>query len=53
VNHPASNQRAKDQAAELRAQLEPKLTLQQVEAVHARARAQTFEAVVHEILAMQ
>jgi len=52
VNHPASNQRAKDQAQELRVQLEAKLTQQQAEAAHARARAQTFEALIQEVLAL-
>jgi hypothetical protein len=53
VNHPASNQRTKDRAEELRAGLEAQLTPQQIQAAHARAQAQTFEAVVQEILAMQ
>ena len=53
VNHPASNQRAKDQAEELRVQLEAQLTPQQIQAAHARARAQTFEALIQEILALQ
>jgi predicted ATPase/DNA-binding XRE family transcriptional regulator len=53
VNHPASNQRTKDRAEELRAGLEAQLNPQQIQAAHARAQAQTFEAVVQVILAMQ
>jgi tetratricopeptide (TPR) repeat protein len=52
VNHPAGNQRTKDRAEELRAGLEAQLPPQQIQAAHARAQAQTLEAVAAEILAM-
>ena len=52
LNHPASNQRAKDRAEQLRAVLEVHLTPQQIQAAHARAQARTFEAIVAEVLAL-
>jgi tetratricopeptide (TPR) repeat protein len=50
LNHPASTQEAKDRAQQLRGQLEPQLTLQQVEAVQERAQTKTFAALVTELL---
>ena len=49
-NHPASNQDTKNRAARLRAELEARLTRQQVEAAQVRAQGNTFEAVVDEVL---
>jgi len=50
LNHTASMQDTKNRAAHLRAELEARLTSQQVEAAQARAQSKTFEAVVEEAL---
>jgi tetratricopeptide (TPR) repeat protein len=50
LNHPASIQETENRAEALHAELEAQLTSQQVEAAQARAKAQTFEAAVAEIL---
>jgi tetratricopeptide (TPR) repeat protein len=48
--HPASTQEAKDQAAQLGADLEAQLTTEQLEAVQARAQAKSLEVTVRELL---
>ncbi len=50
LNHPASLQETKDRADHLSAELESRLTGQQVEAAQARAQAKTLEAAVDEVL---
>ena len=50
LNHPASVQGTKDRATRLRTELEVQLTSQQIETVHGRVQAKTFEATVEEIL---
>jgi len=50
LNHPASLQETKDRAAHRRAELEAQLTQQQIESIQTRAQAQTFDAVVEDIL---
>jgi hypothetical protein len=50
LSHPSSSQESQDHAGRLRAEVVAQLTLQQVEAVQARIRATTFEAVVAELL---
>jgi tetratricopeptide (TPR) repeat protein len=50
LNHPASFQKTKNHAADLRADLEAQMTSQQVEMALARVQAKTFEDVVGELL---
>jgi MoxR-like ATPase len=50
LNHPACDQETKNRADHLRAELEARLTRQQVEAAERWVTAKTFEAVVEEIL---
>jgi tetratricopeptide (TPR) repeat protein len=48
LQHPASTQEAKDRAEQLRAELEARLSAEQIRAIQGRARS--FEAVVEEIV---
>jgi hypothetical protein len=50
LDYAASSQSTIDYNGRLRADLEAHMTRQQVEAVQARAQAQTFDAVVKEVL---
>jgi predicted ATPase/transcriptional regulator with XRE-family HTH domain len=50
LNHPACFKETKDRAAQLRAELEARLTRPHVDAAHAWLQATTFEAAVAEIL---
>jgi hypothetical protein len=50
LNHPASFQKTKNRASDLRAELEAQLTSRQVEAVRERAQTKTLETVVEEVL---
>jgi tetratricopeptide (TPR) repeat protein len=50
ASHSASTQDAKDRAEHLRSQLESELTPEQSAAVHARARAKAFDALMAELL---
>ena len=50
LHHPAKLPETKDRAAQLRAELEVRLTRQQIETAQARAEAQTLAAAVDEIL---
>jgi tetratricopeptide (TPR) repeat protein len=50
LNHPAILSSTKDRAARLRAELEARLTPQQVEAVQTRMQANNFETSVHDVL---
>jgi len=50
LNHPASFQKTKNRASDLRSGLEAQLTIQQVEAAQERVQTKTFEAAVDEIL---
>jgi predicted ATPase/DNA-binding XRE family transcriptional regulator len=49
LSHSASTQEAKDRARQLRSQLESQLTPEQTAAVHARARAKSFDTLVTEL----
>jgi predicted ATPase len=49
-NHPATKQETKTQAAQLCRELEVQLTPQQVKAIRARTRAQSFDALATELL---
>jgi predicted ATPase/transcriptional regulator with XRE-family HTH domain len=50
LNHPASFQKTKNRASDLRAELEAQLTPTQIEVIQAQARERTFEAVVEDLL---
>jgi tetratricopeptide (TPR) repeat protein len=50
LNNPACFQETRDRLTHLRLELETQLTREQIEAVHRRVQAKTFEAVVGEML---
>jgi tetratricopeptide (TPR) repeat protein len=50
LNHPASPQETKKRAGILRADLESRLTPQQIQAAQAEARKQSFDQVVSQVL---
>jgi len=50
LNHPASFQKTKNHALQLRAQLEVQLTHQEIELVQQRSGAKTFTSIVEDIL---
>ena len=50
LNHPASMQETKDRAEISRAELEPRLTPQQIQAAQAQAQKQSFDQVVSQVL---
>jgi hypothetical protein len=50
LNHPASSQETKNRAEILRVELESRLTPQQIQAVQAQARKQSFDQVVSQFL---
>ncbi len=50
LHHPSSIQDTRDRAQRLQRELEAQLTIQQVEEVQARVRANTFESIVDEVL---
>ena len=50
LSHPASFQETKNRAAELRVELEMHLTPQQIQAVQAQAKVETYEQIVSQLL---
>ena len=50
MSHPASFQETKNQAERLVAELEPRLTPQQIQAVQAQAQRQSYDQVVSQVL---
>ena len=50
LNHSAATEQTKEAARQLRAELEPRLSPDEIEAIQVRVRAKTFEAVVEDLL---
>ena len=50
LSHPASTLEARSRAERLRAQLESQLTLERVEEIEAQAAAESFDAMVKDLL---